>query len=292
MYLDRRNTRFALLIGLLVWLLPMWSVRAQEATPVPAGVTVETVLSADYAAVPAAPAFVGLARFTLPPRVAVGGGSIDGPRMYLVEIGTIAVAVREPVTVLRGGRVSTPVPEPVTTARDVVLHPGDALIAQRVPPLEIRNSGEGVAIFLDLAIWPGEGGPIKPFTSEEGVIFEPLTIGVAAAMPAAPIAVALERTIIPPAAVVPLPAELGPRLIYVESGRLGLGVDHGTVAYQPAAFSSPGAVAGTTRELSPGRRALLTAGGSVILQTGAATRLENLGRTKVVLLNLVVRPAE
>ncbi|MGH2532612.1 MAG: hypothetical protein ACRDJW_09925 [Thermomicrobiales bacterium] len=290
--MHRRNTLSALLIGLLLGLIPPWFAGAQEATPVPGQITVETVLAADYEAAPVAPAFVGLARFTLPPRAALGGGSIDGPRLYLVETGAVAFAVIEAATVLRRNAAGTPAPEPVAAERDVVLHPGDALIAQRVPPLEIRNSGEGVAIFLDLAIWPGEGGPIKPFTSEDGVIFEPLTIGIAARMPAAPIAVALERTTIPPEAVVPLPAALGPRLIYVESGRLGLGVDQGTVAYQPAAFSSPGSVAGTTRELLPGRRALLTAGGSVILQTGSATQLENLGRTKVVLLNLVVRPAQ
>lgn len=290
--MHRRDARVALLIGLLPWLLVTWPARAQESTPVATEVEVDTVLAAIYDRAPAAPAFVGLARFTLPPGVAVGGGSIDGPRVYLVEAGAIAVSPAEPATVRRGVEPATPTTEPVAAGKEVVLRAGDALIAPRVPPFAVRNAGDGPAIFLDLAIWPGAGGPIRPFTSDAGVIFEPLTIGVAAVMPPAPIRVALTAMTIPPNQVVALAPELGPRLIYVESGRLGLGVEQGTVSYMPAAFSSPGAVPGAARELPPGRRALLTAGGSVVLQADSASHVENLGRTKVILLTLTVLPAQ
>jgi hypothetical protein len=250
---------------------------------------VETIVAARIEVPLGSPALMGLARFTFPPGTSTAGGSFAGPRLILVETGVLMVVLTDPATIIRNRQAVSPVAEPARGT--IIMRPGDRLITLETPPVELRNDGAGPAIFVDAAVWPGAPSDIAPFTNEDGIVFEPLAIGTVDTLPPAPVEMRLSWVRVPSRGMVPLEALAGPRLVYVDSGTLVLGAMSGQVTYSPAAVNSPGSVPGRARRVFPGDRALLTAGGTALIDVGAAGTAENLGRREMRLLFFSLMPA-
>jgi hypothetical protein len=260
-----------------------------EATLVAEPSELETVLDITFAELPGTPVFVGLARLKFPSTAGIVGGSIAGPRMFLIESGEFAVLADDPAIVWRENDPSQA--EEIPAGAEVVLAAGDLLIVQRNPPFTVVNIGEAPASLLDIVVWPPISERIRPFVTEAGVIFEPLVIGDVQQFPEVPARMLLERFSLPRSAALPFELDLGPRLLYVESGVLGIAAWSGTIHYSSSASNSPGSVSGRLRDLDPGDETLVTAGGAVTFQAGATGLLQNLGRTRLDLLDLRFVPA-
>jgi hypothetical protein len=290
----KRSIRF-LLVTLLIAcgaLAPQASAAAQAtpmATPAAESPEPEVILDISFAELPPAPVFIGVARLKFPSTAGIVGGSIAGPRMFLIETGRFAVLADDPAVIWRETDVSKA--EDVPAGAEVTLEAGDLLIVQRNPPYTVVNIDEKPATLLDIVIWPPISERIRPFVTEAGVIFEPLVIGDVHQLPDNPARMVLQRFSLPRSAVTPFELDLGPRLLYVESGVLGIAAWTGIVHYSSSASNAPGSVSGRLRDLDPGDETLLTAGGGATFQAGATGLIQNLGRTRLDLLELRFEPA-
>ncbi len=169
------------LLGLLVAAQPAARAAAQDATPTgeeefaPEGVTFEPLGFGTAEELPAAPADLLLARFTIEP----GAGfpiEADDPSVVLayVESGVLTVRVEAPVRVVRAATIAAfatpgaveegavPEPEEVAAGTEVTLEAGDSVV---IPPNvagEIRNDGDELAVGLVALVAPTEGGGATP----------------------------------------------------------------------------------------------------------------------------------
>jgi hypothetical protein len=209
--------------------------------------------------------------------------------MFLVESGRFAVLADDPAVIWRETDVSKA--EDVPAGAEVTLEAGDLLIVQRNPPFTVVNIDEKPAMLLDIVIWPPISERIRPFVTEAGVIFEPLVIGDVHQLPNNPARMVLQRFSLARSVTTPFELDLGPRLLYVESGVMGIAAWTGIVHYSSAASNAPGSVSGRLRDLDPGDETLLTAGGGATFQAGATGLIQNLGRTRLDLLELRFEPA-
>lgn len=242
------------------------------------------ILDITFDELPQTPAFVGVARLKFPVGAGIVGGSIAGPRLFLIESGEFSVLVDDPAIIWRA---SDPLlAEDLGAGSEAVLTATDLLIVQRNPPFTVVNSGDKPGALLDIVIWPPIGERVRPFITEAGVIFEPLVIGDALQLPENPARVVLQRFSLPRSAMASFELDLGPRLLYVESGVLGVAASSGTVHYSSAASNTSGSVSGRVKTLPTGDEALLTAGGAALIQAGTTGTIRNLGRTELDLLEL------
>lgn len=259
---------------------------AMRASPVPASPipSPQTILDVTFVTAPAAPAFIGIARLLFPPGGVMLGGQIVGPRMLLIESGSIVVALAENAEI----RHANGDQETATAAAEIHLVAGDQVILPGLPPKYLGATADNPSTLLDLVIWPRVTEPVRTLTTESGVIFRPLVIGEASVMPEGPIRTLLTSIPMPRQEQQKLVATGGPRLLVVESGKVGLSSALSEVSYAPSAGNNPGSVAGQPRLLDVGKEALLTAGGNAFLQSGATVTVRNLGRTTVELLSFEV----
>jgi len=247
------------------------------------------LLDITFDALPGTPAFVGIARLKFPATAGIVGGSIVGPRMFLIETGQFAVLADDPAIIWRESDASQT--EDLPSGAESTLVAGDLLIVNRNPPFTVVNSSDKPATLLDIVIWPPIVERIRPFVTEAGVIFEPLVIGDIQQFPENPARLILQRFTMPRSAESPFELDLGPQLLYVESGVLGVAAISGTVHYSSAASNAPSSVSGRLKTLEVGDEVLLTAGGAAMIQAGAMGTIRNLGRTELDLLDLRFEPA-
>lgn len=282
------------LLSLLMVCCPVAPAAPAAAQGTPSPVIVDhpepdVILDITFDALPQTPAFVGIARLKFPEMAGIVGGSIPGPRLFLIETGQFAVLADDPATIWRNSDATRV--EELPSGVEAVLLPGDLLIAPGTPPFTVVNTGDEPGMLLDIVIWPPIAERIRPFVTETGVIFEPLVIGDVQQLPENPARVLLQRFSMPRSAEESFELVPGPRLLYVESGVLGVATISGTVHYSSAASNTSGSVTGRVKTLSPGDEALLTAGGAVMIQAGAKGTIRNLGRTELDLLDLRFEPA-
>ena len=267
----------------LITTIPAAAQQATAATPV-----TEPVFAVILDTLPVPPLFIGMARLTFPPGAHILGGPIAGTRLFLIETGTLTVALDDPGTIQRAG---TPhLTEIADSGTQTTLASGDLLSVSGIPPFTITNSADVPATLLDIVLWPPVEEQVRPFITEYGVIFEPLVIGEVTSVPEKPVQLLLERTSVPRDDELSYAPDAGPMLVYVDSGRLGIHASSGALSYASSAANAPGSVVGRIRTLEPGRDAVLTAGGSVVLQSGATGIFTNLGRNQLELLVLRFQP--
>jgi hypothetical protein len=259
-------------------------------TPVDGGVATQPILAVQFPDTPPAPAFVAVIRYTLPPGTSVPSGETTGPRLFIAESGEITVASIESDSGFRRAADAPPSQSSQTSVTDAVLRPGDHFLPTDPAPLDLRNDGSRAAVFLDAFVFPAAPLGVVPHTTMDGVVVDPLVVGIADAVPTAPVEFRLERLDIDNGAQIALIASLGPRLFVVESGTLGLFAETGVITYSGAAGNNPGSTAGRVRTVAPGSESLLTARGSVVVQAGASGAARNLGRTRLVLLSVTLLP--
>jgi hypothetical protein len=257
---------------------------AQDATPVPEMPTAEPLLEVQIDGLPSEPGFVGIARLLFPPGTGIAGGSRVGPRFFLVERGEVIARIDAESEVHRAhGGVKRVLPGEI-----VRLQAGDRLIGFTLAPFTVENHGDRPAIVLDLVVWEDLEEQIRVFTTEGGVVFEPLTFGHGVDFPEGPAKVVLDRIALERRAAMPISTTDGPHLLHIETGNLGLAANRGTIEYASAASNNPGSVQGRLRRLEIGTETMLTAGGIVVLQRDCRAMLRNLGRGSVELLVLRV----
>jgi hypothetical protein len=264
-----------------------------EDTAAPAGgeVTTQPILAVQFPDTVSAPAHIALVRYTLPPGTSVPSGESTGPRLFIAESGEITVASTESDADFRRAADAPPSQSSQTSVTDAVLRPGDHYLPKDTTPLSLRNDGSRAAVFLDALVFPTAPLGVVPHTTMDGVVVDPLVVGIADTVPSAPVELRIERLDIDNGAQIPLVASPGPRLFVVESGTLGLYVETGVITYSGAAGNNPGSTAGRVRTVAPGSESLLTARGSVVVQAGASGAARNLGRTRLVLLSVTLLPA-
>jgi hypothetical protein len=141
---------------------------------------------------------------------------------------------------------------------------------------------------LDAAIFQSAPSQLRPFTTPDGVIFEPLAAGMVEALPATPVEIVLSEVTIPPGETFPLGPLPGPQLLYVQSGRFRVDATAGVVEYRTAASGNPGSVQGGPRRVAIGGWVLITTGSAIIRQVGSDGQAENVGRSASVLLTLTI----
>jgi hypothetical protein len=265
---------------------------AQDASaPAVGGVTTQPILAVEFPDSPPAPAYVAVVRYTLPPGTSVPSGETTGPRLFIAESGEITVASTESDAGFRRAADAPPSQSAQASVTDAVLLPGDHFLPTDPAPINLRNDGSRAAVFLDAFVFPTAPLGVVPHTTMDGVVVDPLVIGVADAVPVAPVELRIERLDVDNGAQVSLAASPGPRLFVVESGTLGLYAETGVITYSGAAGNNPGSTAGRVRAVAPGSESLLTARGSVVVQAGASGAARNLGRTRLVLLSVTLLPA-
>jgi hypothetical protein len=289
-----RLTASRFLVALMVFActVSVPTVLAQE-TSVPADEEVSTqpILAVQFPHTPPAPAHIAVVRYTLPPGTSVPSGETTGPRLFIAESGEITVASTESDSGFRRAADAPPNQSSQASITDAILQPGDHYLPTDPAPLDLRNDGSRAAAFLDAFIFPTAPLGVVPHTTMDGVVVDPLVVGIADAVPTAPFELRIERLDLANGAQITLVASSGPRLFVVESGTLGLSAETGVITYSGAAGNNPGSTAGRVRTVSPGSESLLTARGSVVVQAGASGAARNLGRTRLVLLSVTLLPA-
>ena len=230
------------------------------------------------------PVFVGMARLTFPPGAMIIGGAIAGPRLFLIESGSFEFVADSPATIRPQGDASHE--RTVASGETGSALPGDLVVVTGNPPFTVTNVDSSPSGLLDIVIWPPFREQVRPFVTEDGVIFEPLVIGEIVQFPTASVRIVLETVMLPRDTRTPYEPAGGPLLLYVGSGKLGIHSTAGEVSYSSAAANAPGSITGRVRQLAPGRDAVLTAGGAAVLHAGCSGYLQNLGRTALDLARL------
>ncbi|MGD9712904.1 MAG: hypothetical protein AB7V46_12665 [Thermomicrobiales bacterium] len=287
----KRYFRFLLLLSTLA-LLPAQGMGMGAAAQTPKAETIperETVIDITVDGQENTASFVGIARLTFPPGTAIIGGTIAGNRLFLIESGFFTFVVDSPAVIHQQGDPEREIV--VASGASGEARPGDLVIVTGNPPFTVTNEDSAPSVLLDIVIWPPIREQVRPFVTEAGVIFEPLVIGDVELFPSSAVRIVLEHYSLARDARTTLEPAEGPLLLYIDSGRLGLHSTGGEMSYSSAAANAPGSIAGRIRELSPGREAVLTAGGAAVLHSGSSGIARNLGRTALDIMELRFEPA-
>lgn len=249
------------------------------------GTVAEELVAVDAARLPPPPLFLAIAQVVVPPGAATAGGTMAGPRLLVVESGTLTVAAAGNAL----GLGSTGVIHP--RADDRVLAPGDRLGFAAGGIGGLRNDGARPTVYLDAALFPAAARPADgAFTTDEGISVQLLAAAVVEEAATGPVEFRLRRLRLPSGAGLP-GAPPGLALVYVEAGALRLAAAGEGVQFSRAAAAAPYSAAGPMRPLAAGSAATLTAGGSFLLPMAAAVESRNERATTTTLLVVEVRPA-
>ncbi len=136
----------------------------------------------------------------------------------------------------------------------------------------------------------GTPPPDEEFELPEGVSFEALGYGAAAALPAAPADLALFRFGFEPGAGFPLEAETSVALVYVEAGVLTFAMEGPITVLRAAGAGTPFPV--QTETFAAGETFELAAGDSAAFPAGVAGEVGNEGDERAAVLVADVSPSE
>ena len=233
------------------------AIRAQDTgsggAQLPEGVAVSVLGRQEINPMPAAPAYLGLARMTYEPGAGTAMQRADGPTILHVESGSITLQtdVTTEATPAGGG-------SPVNTGEQVLLPAGTTFTS--------RNDGEIPASVLRAVIHPFAPEPV----AAPGIRFERLAAAVANTLPNGRGFITLSRVTLTPGASTLTRGRQqdGPDLAYVDVGTLGL--------------TAPG----TESTHSPGNMLFVEAG------VDARARNAGVGPVVVLVLSISTDPAE
>lgn len=234
------------------------SIAAQDtgtgATQLPEGVAVTVLGRQEIDPMPAAPAYIGLARLTYQPGAGVPVQRADGPTVIYVDSGTVTVQTGE------AAAQATP------TAGGSTLSAGQQILIPAGTSFATRNDGAIPAVALRLAIYPSAPDAV----AEQGIRFERLAGAVAQTLPSGRAFVTLSRVTLTPGSntVTRTRQEDGPDLAYVDTGTLGV--------------TAPG----IDTTLSPGNMAFVEAG------VAASARNAGFGPTVALVISISTEPGD
>lgn len=248
---------------------------------------VSSVIRAVIHDVPPAPAFVALARFMYDPGAFFPTAAGAGPVVVRVEAGALSFQTEKPVELTRGGPPAQPVQIPAGGSFDVGI--GDQIYVPGDTPHSATNRATLSAVSGGLAIF--RGAPAQEFPP--GLTFHPLVIGQALSLPAGSALETVDRLTYPPGAR-DSRTESGLGLVYVEQGKLGLGVEQGQVVVNRRVKVISGAPPGPPpppEPVPPGSQTTLDIGEGAVVQTGSVISTWNAGDGDAVVLRALVEPA-
>jgi hypothetical protein len=289
MRLNLKRLRVIAVSCLLLMVMSAQLAGAQD--PTPDDVTSQTIAAANGVNPATTPVFVALARYILPPGTSITSGTTTGPRLIYVESGQLSI---QSSADQRGFLQAADAPPWADSSSgrggDVVLPAGanfQPVIADTT--FDFANEGTRAATFLDAIIFASAPTGIVPYTTMDGVVVDPLVVAIGATVPSGVIDVRFSRIELAANAVLDLPATTGPSLIVIESGTLQIANETGSITYSSSAGLNPGSQPGRSRPIPPGDATVLRARGSIVVATGAAGRITNHGRGRLVLLGLFVK---
>jgi hypothetical protein len=260
-----------------------------------AAAEVEQLAAIELATLPAGPLFLGLAQIVVPPGVGTTDAATPGPRLIVMEAGTLTVTTAGPAEVLRASFSNAPARwTAVPPGSVVILGSGDRLVLAADALGEVRNDGARAAVYLDAALFAPGPRPIDPaFTTADGISFQLLVGAIADVTAIAPAEFALARLHLPRGEALPATPRVGPAVVYVESGSLEVvptAMASAGVQFSRAAAPAPFSTAGPLREVPLGARLRLTAGGALFVPDGAAISAANERDVPAVVLLVELRP--
>ena len=260
---------------------------ATTADGLPLGLELTSLIDAPIAAIPAAPAFVGFGRLTLPAGTSFPMNSYLAAQVIRLDSGSLAVNAQgkvavyppEPTDEAALAQTGPPVVrEPKLVGDSFTMGPGDQLsipMNQRVAVQVMGGTAQVTVISMYVirtaaqrqANW-GEGSPAPDMF--QNLPREVLGSAVVNRLPTHGAVVVLDEGTLQPGSKVPRHTHPGPEYIYVESGSFSpfeAPLDEMTIT---AADGSP-------EEGIPGSPTTLLAGGKAIVQAGQIHRALNQG---------------
>ena len=252
-----------------------------EATPSDLRPSAEPVLRQRIESLPAAPAFIALARFSYAVGAFFPTSAGAGPVTIRILGGQLTFHVDKEVTLTSGGPGNPPTKLPAGS--DFTVAPGDQLLIPGDVPHTARSDGPGEAATMGVAIF--REPPVLDFPP--GISFDPLALGMAASLPTGPVDLELDRVQLTAGAADEAATRTGPGLVHVEAGELQLRVEQGDVAVVRPVVGPPAA----PEPVPPGGVTTLATGSAVILQAGSAAGFANPSGAPVRLLHATLRQA-
>ena len=235
---------------------------------------------------PLAPAFMALARFTYEPGAFFPPSAGPGPVVIHVEAGSLTFNSEKEVILTRGTRPSEAIGgERVTPQTEFTVVAGDQLNVPGDTPHSARSNGPGPAATLGVAIFPS--APKLEFPP--GVNFHPLILGASDVLPPAPARVRLQRLTFYPGQPVNLSSCCGPKMLYVESGSLGVTAKNGPLQIsRPPKPGTPPGPPGPPELAKPYVETILYGGEGAVVPTGVVPALRNAGRESLTMLEAAI----
>jgi predicted ester cyclase len=272
---------------------------------------IEPLLKMDGDRLPLTPYRLGLVRLTLHPGATMPRHSVAGPLALLVEHGTLAVDVDQPVVIdLPEG--SSPADELNRPAGGLTLAAGEQLTLDADTAYALRNPGQETVSVLAVAALPGDSGItnrwVRPSTMAEmlfapgmltsvtqtepppawpaGVRGEMLADGIVGVRHASSSRITLTRLTLSPHAMLPIHEAADVEMIALESGTAVVDLVGGEGAIRPRATA-------TRVDLGPDRGGAtqdrsISPGGDAIFQPGAFAGLRNVADDPLILLMLTL----
>ena len=226
------------------------------ATPseLPPGVALARLASQEMGPLPEAPAWVGLARFTFAAGAQGLAEVAPGPTLFIIETGSITIELGDGQAT--GG--ATP------AGGNSVLGPGEQFFVAANGSYTAHNGGGSEATALRVVIYPA-APLIQPVA---GISYQLLTGGIVEALPSEPAVATVVRVSLAAGADVSTRAggAAGPILVFVESGLVSLEF--------------------------PGAQAVLSPGGTALIQSNNESNAHNAGARPALVLVLAISAAD
>jgi steroid delta-isomerase-like uncharacterized protein len=245
---------------------------------IPIGQTIygiEPLIRSVVAEVPPAPALFALAAFTYAPGSTFGPAAGPGPVAFRMLAGQLSFAAQGPLFFTRSSGMAA-ASEVVSPGTSLEIGPGDQLLVPGNTLHTARNCGSTTAAMIGLAIFQ----QVPPQQFPTGVQFKPLVMGMAKSLPAAPIAVLVDR--------IGLPADEsiartypGPAVYHLNDGALEARVGAGEVLIVRAGKTGP---LNAPQQAMAGEPLALSAGDGLFAQADAEItfRCTSLDRTELI----------
>jgi quercetin dioxygenase-like cupin family protein len=274
-------------VAALLVLSGVGSALAQEASPGSGtGSEIVPLAEVQVAALPPAPAFLGLARFSFPPGAATPSGADPGSVLVVVEAGEFVAALDGPAAISRGS-VATPVAAP---GAEVPLQPGDAVFVPAGTSSTFRNAGQSDASLIAVMIFPDDPFGSVARTSIADVAVDLLAGGMVESM-SSPAELVLAVARLAPGSELPPSEAPGPAIGLLTEGSLSYTVAAGESIISSGA-RAVGSGRGPTEPAASGSEVALEPGDAFIEEAGVVSGLRNAGATDAILLVAFLAPAE